>query len=300
MRRLKSILSVALSVVWMVAVAGIHPLRAASSAGESGGVTVKSQIAYRQEPELASASCQLDLYLPKPSDKAFPVMIWVHGGGLTGGDKAEPPSAALSRMLAQHGIAVASVNYRLSPKVSFPVYIEDVAAAVAWVEKNAKGFGGNPARIFLSGHSAGAYLVAMLTMNPKFLTQVGFDWSHLAGVIPISGQVTTHFTVRKERGIGPNTIISDEASPLYFARQEIPDMLLILGDHDWPARLEENQYFAACLKAAGAGNVIFQVVPNRDHGTIFGKIPEPGDPAGKSILQFIHERETGAKGGAGN
>lgn len=257
-------------------------------------VVVKKAIAYRNDPSLSGAECQLDLYLPKPSPKKYPLLIWVHGGGLTGGDKAEPPSVALATMLAQNGIGVASVNYRLSPNVRFPVYVEDVAAAAAWVEAQAKSLGGNPERIYLSGHSAGAYLVAMLTMNPKYLNQAGFNSTHIAGVIPISGQVTTHFTVRKEKGIDSNTIISDEASPLYYVRKDIPDMLLILGDHDWPARLEENQYFAACLKAAGAGNVIFKVISNRDHGSIFGKLPEPEDPGGKLILQFVRERESKA------
>lgn len=254
----------------------------------SNSVVVKSQIAYRSD-----AGCQLDLYLPKSSGKPFPMVVWVHGGGLTGGDKAEPPSAALAKRLAQNGFGVASVNYRLSPKVRYPTYIEDVATAVVWVEAHAKSFGGDPERIYLIGHSAGAYLVAMLAMNTKFLRQAGFNLNHLAGVIPISGQVTTHFTVRKEKGIGSNVIISDQAAPLYYVRKDIPDMLLILGDNDWPARLEENQYFAACLKAAGAQNVAFSVIPNRDHGTIFGKMTEAGDPCGKLVLDFLRKSESG-------
>lgn len=255
---------------------------------------VKPQIAYRAEGEAGGSGCQLDLYIPKSSRKPFPLMVWVHGGGLTAGDKAEPPSVALCRMLAHNGIGVASVNYRLNPKVQFPTYIEDVAAAVAWVEANAQKYGGNPERIYLSGHSAGAYLVTMLTMNPKYLEKAGFNMNHLAGVMPISGQVTTHFTIKKERGIDANAVISDAAAPTYFVRKQVPDMLLILGDRDWPARLEENVYFTACLKAAGAQNVTLRVIVDRDHGTIFGKLPEPNDPGGNLILHFIREREARA------
>lgn len=257
-------------------------------------IEVKSQISYRPD----APECRLDLYLPKDTRKPYSMLIWVHGGGLTGGDKAEPPSAAVSRLLAMKGIGVASVNYRLSPKVRFPVYIEDVAAAVAWVDAHAAEWGGHSGRVYLSGHSAGAYLVAMLTMNPKYLDAAGFDRRHLAGVIPISGQVATHFTVRKERGLDINAITSDEAAPLYFVRQNIPDMLLLLGDRDWPARLEENAYFAACLKAAGATNVTLRVISDRDHGTIFGKLPEPNDPTGKLLWQFIAERESRSLQGA--
>ncbi|PAW78897.1 MAG: hypothetical protein B9S32_05825 [Verrucomicrobia bacterium Tous-C9LFEB] len=257
-------------------------------------VEVRPQIAYRAEGEVSGPDCQLDLYIPKSSSRPFPLVIWVHGGGLTGGDKAEPPSVAVCRMLAQNGIGVASVNYRRNPKVQFPTYIEDVAAAVAWVEANAKKYGGNSERIYLSGHSAGAYLVTMLTMNPKYLEKAGFNMSHLVGVIPISGQVTTHFTIKKERGIDANTVISDAAAPTYFVRKQVPDMLLILGDRDWAARLEENAYFAACLKAAGAQNVTLRVIADRDHGTIFGKLSEPNDPGGNLILQFIREREARA------
>ncbi|WP_311195876.1 alpha/beta hydrolase [Antarcticibacterium sp. 1MA-6-2] len=89
----------------------------------------------------------LDIYYPK-EEKGFPTVVWFHGGGLTSGSKFVPQE------LKEKGIAVVSVNYRLSPRAKSPSYIEDAAAAVAWVFKNIKSFGGNPDLIFVSGHSA--------------------------------------------------------------------------------------------------------------------------------------------------
>ena len=141
--------------------------------------------------------CVLDVYYPKNSS-GFATVIWFHGGGLTGGNKELPEE------LKNQGIAVISVNYRLGPKVISPKYIEDAAAAVAWVFKNIPSFGGDESLIFVSGHSAGGYLASMVGLDKKWLNTQGIDANKIAGLIPFSGQAITHFLVRKERGI-PDT-----------------------------------------------------------------------------------------------
>jgi acetyl esterase/lipase len=230
--------------------------------------------------------CQLDLYLP-PQRAGFSSLVWFYGGGMTGGAKDGKSTVEIARTFARAGIAVAAVNYRLSPKVNFPAYVEDAAAAFAWVRGHIAERGGDPAKVFMGGHSAGAYLTSMVGMDARYLLKLGLEPDAIAGLIPVSGQMMTHFTVRKERGIAESTIIADEAAPIYYTRKDTPPFLILFGDHDWPARLEENQYFVAMQKSVGNRRVTLQVVADRNHGSIAGSIPNPGDPAAEAIIAFI-------------
>lgn len=236
--------------------------------------------------ELEKGRCKLDLYLPK-GRRNFPTLVWLYGGALTGGERSGESTVKIARRLAGAGIAVAVPDYRLSPGVQFPAYVEDAAAAFAWVRSEIATRGGDPDDVFLGGHSAGAYLSSLVAMDPRYLEKHGLTPDAIAGLVPLTGQMMTHFTVRKERGIGENTIIADEAAPIYFTREKTPPFLILFGDRDWPARLEENQYFAAAQKAAGNDRVTVLVIPDRDHGSIADRIANPGDPAAKAIIDFI-------------
>src|SRR5688572_14331876 len=114
--------------------------------------------------------CQLDLYLPA-GGTGFPTLLWLHGGGITEGSKDDAFTVELARALARDGLAVAAVNYRLSPGAKFPAYVDDVAAATAWLRANVRKHGGDPARVFVGGHSAGGYLALMVAMDPRFLAR---------------------------------------------------------------------------------------------------------------------------------
>ena len=105
---------------------------------------------------------------------------------------------------------VVGVNYRLYPKVKAPGYIEDAAAAVAWVFKNIGSYGGDPGSIFVSGHSAGGYLASMVGFDKSYLAKYDIDAYQIAGLIPFSGHTITHFTVREERGIEGTQPVIDE------------------------------------------------------------------------------------------
>ncbi|MBP5538931.1 MAG: alpha/beta hydrolase fold domain-containing protein [Bacteroidales bacterium] len=109
---------------------------------------------------------------------------------------------------------VASVSYRLYPDVSVKEIIDDAALAVAWVVKNAKQYSGSLDKIYLSGHSAGGYLVSMISLDKSYLARYGVDANMIAGVIPLSGQMITHFTERKARGMERTKIVVDEMAPL--------------------------------------------------------------------------------------
>jgi acetyl esterase/lipase len=257
----------------------------------AGAVEVVANIPYKPEGNLTEYEkerCRLDLYLPTGA-KSFPSLVWFHGGGMTGGSKEDKSTQQIARTFAQAGIAVAVPSYRLSPKATFPAYVEDAAAAFEWVHQQIGARGGDTARVFIGGHSAGAYLSSMLGMDRRYLQHLGAEPSSIAGLIPVSGQMMTHFTVRKERGLPESTVIADEAAPIYFSRKETPPFLIIMGDHDWPARLEENQYFAAFQKTLGNDRVSVQVVPGRTHGSIVGEIGKPGDPVTEAIVKFITE-----------
>ena len=148
------------------------------------------------------------------------------------------------------GYAVVGVEYRLSPKVSAPAYIEDAAAAVAWVFKNIEKYGGNKKLIFVSGHSAGAYLGTIITMDKSYLAKYNIDPMEIAELISFSGQAITHFTIRKEQGIKSTQPTIDKYAPIYFVREETPPILLITGDREMEllGRYEENAYFMRMMK----------------------------------------------------
>lgn len=186
-----------------------------------------------------------------------------------------------------------AANYRLSPKVTYPAYNQDAAAAVAWTKKHIAEYGGNADELFVAGHSAGGYLTAIVGYDPDLLAEQGMKLTDLAGIIAVAPQVFTHFEIRKERGI-PNpetTPVIDKAAPCYYTNKDARPTLILLGDHDWPVRLEECTYFVAMLKYSGDKDVALHVIPDRNHGTLYSKMVNLDDPGLKYFLDFIHEHE---------
>lgn len=252
-------------------------------------------VAYRSKPDsdYARQRCHLDLYIPGCGE-GFPTIVWFHGGGLQNGDKAGEHEVALAQRFVKDGIAVASVNYRLSPKATYPAYIEDAAAAVAYVLNHIEEHGGSRKRVFVSGHSAGGYLTSMVGMDAKYLSAFDCSPNDIAGYLPIAGQMVTHSTVREERGIPSTQPIIDEAAPAYHVTSDRPPFLCVVGSNDLPARAEENRYFVAAMKAAGHKHVTYLEVEGRDHGSIAHRIPEGDDIVANRMLELMHEIMTGA------
>jgi len=239
--------------------------------------------------EYERTRCRLDLYLPPgpPPEGGFPCLVWFHGGGLKEGNKRAAPTEAVAAVLAEEGVAVAAADYRLSPRVRFPAYVEDAAAAVAWVHAHAGEHRIDPGRVFVGGHSAGAYLSLMLGVDGTYLRAEGPGPGDLAGVFAVSGQTVTHSTIREERGIGKTAVAADEAAPVYHAKADTPPLLLLYADADLPCRAEENALFAAAMTAAGNRGVRAVEVAGRDHGSVASKIAEAGDPARDAILRLV-------------
>lgn len=214
-----------------------------------------------QKDSYIASQCTLDLYYPKGAAN-FATIIWFHGGGITGGNK-EIPKALMNK-----GYAVIGVEYRLSPKVIAPAYIQDAAAAVAWVFKNIGQYGGNNKLIFISGHSAGGYLGMMITLDKQYLNKYGIDANDIAALIPFSGQAITHFTVRQEKGIKDTQPIIDNYAPLFYVRGDAPPMLLITGDRELEmlGRYEENAYLCRMMKLTGHKHTTLYELQGFDHG----------------------------------
>jgi acetyl esterase/lipase len=219
--------------------------------------------------------CRLDVYLPEGTN-GFATVVWFHGGGLTGGNRAIP------KELQEKGIAVVAANYRLSPKVKSPAYIEDAAAAVAWTFRHIAQYGGATNRIFVSGHSAGGYLTSMIGLDKRWLAAEGIDANAIAGLIPFSGHCITHFTIRAERGIPGTQAIVDDLAPLYHVRKDAPPLLLITGERNLEllGRYEENAYLWRMMKEVGHSNTELLELDGFDHGQM-------AEPAHALLTRFI-------------
>lgn len=214
-----------------------------------------------QKDMYINTQCTMDVYYPKGA-KNFATIVWFHGGGITGGTKEIP------KALMDKGYAVIGVEYRLSPKVKAPAYIEDAAAAVAWVFQHIAAYGGNTNLIFVSGHSAGGYLGMMITLDKNYLAKYNINANNIAALIPFSGQAITHFTIRQERGMKETQPLIDEYAPLYYVRADAPPMLLITGDREKEllGRYEENAYLARMMKLAGHKQTTLYELQGFDHG----------------------------------
>jgi len=219
--------------------------------------------------------CQLDVYYPRDTT-GYATVVWFHGGGLKRGHKEIPLG------LRDKGLAVVAANYRFSPKARAPAYIEDAAAAVAWVFENIEELGGSPDRIFVSGHSAGGYLASMVGLDKRWLAKHGIDADDIAGLIPYSGQTITHFTIREERGIDGMQPVVDDLAPLYHVRNDSPPLMLITGDRDKEllGRYEETAYFWRMMQEVGHPSTDLVELKGFGHGNM----PEPAHPL---MLEFI-------------
>jgi acetyl esterase/lipase len=211
--------------------------------------------------EYMKERCLLDIYFPEDTP-GFATIVWFHGGGLKAGNKFIPDR------LKNQGIAVVAVNYRFSPEVSCPEYIQDAAAAVAWVFNNIEIYGGDPDLIIVSGHSAGGYLTSMVGLDKSYLRDHGIDANRIASLVPFSGHTITHMTVREERGIADTQPVIDKYAPLYHVRDDAPPLVLITGDRELEmlGRYEENAYMMRMMKVAGHKETTLYELDGFNHG----------------------------------
>ena len=128
----------------------------------------------------------LDIYTPEePAGKSLPVMFWIHGGGWQVGDKSDV--ALKLKALTERGFVFVSTNYRLLPEVEMDELMGDVARSLGWVHRNIAKYGGDPTRIFVGGHSAGAQVAALICTDERYVKKEGVPFDVLKGCVPVDG-----------------------------------------------------------------------------------------------------------------
>ena len=216
----------------------------------------------------AKSQCKLDIHYPVSGENR-PVVIWFHGGGLTGGKKEIPA------FLKEKDLVVVGVGYQFSPEVKVEEIIKDAAKATTFVMQNIHKYRGDTNQIFISGHSAGGYLALMITLNKKYLADEGQDADKIAGSIPFSAQTITHFTARKEQGIDEKQPTIDELAPLFWVRNDAPPIVLLSGDPELEllGRYEENAYLHRMLSIVGHKDHKLVAFQGYDHGMVYPGLP---------------------------
>lgn len=225
---------------------------------------------------------QQEIYLSIPkqqAEKPFPVMVWYHGGGLTG-DGSDAPAALWNGLMV-----IAEVRYRTSG-VEFTALdaLDDATAALALVLDHIGDFGGDPKRVFIGGISAGGWLSAMIGMNPNLLAKYDHSHHELLGLILVTGQMTTHFQLKHDLGysrLGATPVL-DEYAPIYWMAPDVPPLVCITGSegYDMPGRPAENAYMVQMLKMLGHPDATYIELDGFTHAAT-------GQNCGYSVMQFI-------------
>ena len=248
----------------------------------------------------------LDIYLPENAgDKKLPVVFWIHGGGWQQGDKSDVQIKP--KVFVEKGFVFVSTNYRLLPHVEMDVLIGDVAMSLGWVHRNIAGHGGDPNRILVMGHSAGAQLAALLCIDDRYLKEEGVPFSALKGCVPVDGDTydlpaiimtaeltqTVHglplptFGHRQKFGNDPVKHIDFSAVTHVAKSKSIPPFLILhVAGHP-----------NTTAQARRLGNVLQQSeIPTRvfgaretTHNRLNANLGQPDDPATKALFEFIDD-----------
>jgi acetyl esterase/lipase len=214
------------------------------AAMDGGTAKVASGVAYGTGPRH-----RLDVYAPTQIAALAPVVFFIYGGGWSRGEKSE--YQFVGQALASRGFVVVIADYRLYPEVVYPDFLYDCAAALGWVEDNIATYGGDPNRLFLAGHSAGAYSAAMLGLDPSFLREFGVTMP-INGIAALSGPFDfypfEYNEVRDVFGKAPNP---EGTQPINLVTAEAPPMYLATGTTDPIVRMQNTERFAQRLKDSG-------------------------------------------------
>jgi acetyl esterase/lipase len=267
----------------------------ATPADSTFEVATIADIPYYQGKDADEVKHKLDLYLPR-GEKDFPVLFFVHGGAWRMGDKNHfGVYRRFGNRLARHGIGVVVPNYRLSPKVKHPAHIQDVARAFAWTSKNIKKYGGRPDALFVSGHSAGGHLAALLATDESYLQAEGLSLKAIKGVVAISGVYCLPKTPLLASVFGNDKSVLTQASPITHARTNAPPFLLLCAETDWPSCGKRCALaFCKALQEKKCP-VEFQEIKDRSHVSILLYAYSDHDPTGRAILAFVHKLTAAGK-----
>lgn len=232
---------------------------------------------------------KLDIWKPEGTGP-FPVIIFFHGGGWNAGERQVYGFAG--RALAEKGFVAVIPDYRLAPQHRFPAFIEDGAAATAWVRKYIGNYQGDPDRITLSGHSAGAHIAALLTLDQQWLNKAGAGENAVKAFVGLSGPYDfLPFTTESARQAFAGTPYPEVTQPISFARPDAPPMLLLTGDKDTTVKSRNSH---ALAKALTQQKAMAQVVdyPGLDHSDTVMALARPfrgKAPILQVLADFAHK-----------
>ncbi|PPS25477.1 esterase [Pseudomonas amygdali pv. morsprunorum] len=248
----------------LAALSGCSPLKLLNTLNPTGPVDHVYGVAYGQDPRNT-----LDVYTPQTKPANAPVVVFFYGGSWNTASKAN--YAFVGEALAARGMVVVIADYRLYPQVRYPSFLEDSAKALAWAHKHAKTYGGDPDRLYVMGHSAGAYNAAMLALDPRWLAREGLSPSILSGWIGLAGPYD--FLPIENADVKPVFFFPDsppDSQPINHVSSSAPPALLMASNTDSLVNPKRNTGgLARALREAG--------VPVRDlyfsrtnHGTLVG------------------------------
>lgn len=244
----------------------------------------------------------LDIYAPAGAQD-LPVVFWIHGGGWQAGDKTDVQIKP--RVFGEHGFVFVSTNYRLLPDFEMGVVVGDVAKALGWVHKNISRHGGDPKRIFVMGHSAGAQLAALLCTDHRLLEAEGVPFDVLKGCVPVDGDtydipaiiltVETRqmvhgleqptFGHRVKFGNDPKKHVEFSAVTHVAQDKGIPPFLIlhVAGHPDVTAQARR---LGNVLEATGVPVTVFGA-RETTHVQLNEHLGEPDDPATRELFKFV-------------
>ena len=281
-----SAVSLAMLAAWGCSPAGLLNNASRLVPGDAARLAA-SGVAFGADPRL-----KLDVWLPtRRSAVPLPVIIFFYGGGWASGERGDYGFAA--RAFAARGFMVIVPDYRLVPQVRFPAFVEDGARAVKWAQDHAAAYGGDPTRLALSGHSSGAYIAAMLSLDRHYLKDAGVAAGIVKAAALLSGPYDFYpFTEERGRNALGQWPRPAETQPIHFARADAPPMLLLHGTADTVVRPYNSQRLAAALAGLGAP-VELKLYAGKSHiDTIKSLSPllRGATPALADSVDFLHAR----------
>lgn len=259
---------------------------------------IERDISYK--PGSASAKHRLDLY--RPVSKRWPVMIFVHGGGWVSGDKGlrfggQDVYGNIGRFYAARGIGVAVISYRLQPQVTWREQVDDVAEAAAWVKNHIASYGGDPSRIFISGHSAGGHLASFVGLNrdvaarhslPRFAGVICVSGAALDLSDPVTYQLGNRVSYYASRfnadGANPNW--QRDASAGTYASAGSSPVLILYAEGETAALKRQATRLHEILDSKRTRNRIVGV-PGESHARMVLTLSRADKTAGPAVLDFI-------------
>jgi acetyl esterase/lipase len=230
----------------------------------------KADIAYGEDKRQ-----KLDVYLPTsngPLASHKPVVIFWYGGSWTNGSKND--YRFVGAALAERGFITVLPDYRLYPDVKFPDFLDDAAHAVAWVQQHAQEFGGDPHRVVLMGHSAGAHTAAYLALNRDFLAKRGANPDWIAGLVGLSGPYALAPNTRTLHRIFAAPYGESDWQPLQFVTSKAPPTFLAHGLDDSLVSVQQSAQLRDALKAQGV-RVETELYPDKGHAATVAGFSKP-------------------------